>query len=215
MAIQKTEALSLGKGSILDHSSSIVAFSSANSIGSWSAIPTYTENQTVEYNSAVWKCLLANTGSAPAIGSTYWEIIYKNVKDGDICFSFNGSSSGIQQRAGGVWQSYRQPGLTISLADGQASPEVAITYIGNTSYLSKLEYTIKRGSGEGRKRYGSMNIMNDGTSELAYDHEFFEIGDDVNVWVTPVISAGIVQLQYTSGFESNPIVMSYILKGWV
>lgn len=216
MALQKTEALSLGTGSLLDHSKSIVAFSSPNEIAIWSSSAIYQANETVEYSNTIWRSVTTNTSSTPTDTNPNWQIIYKNCKDGDVCFVFNGLTSNIMQRAGSVWLKYKQTSLQVNppLIDGQITPASAITFIGSDSYFSKLEYTIKRGAGEGRKRAGAMNILNDGTNLLNYDHEFTEIGTDIQVWITPIISAGTVQIQYTSVAEGNPISMSYMLKGW-
>jgi hypothetical protein len=214
MAVQKTEALSLGIGALPDHLRSLVVFSSAGNVSSWSSTETYTPDKTVEYSNSIWRCVTSNFNSVPAITNANWQLVYKNVKDGDICLSFDGISSNILQRINGIWEAYKENTITVNLVDGQTTPTPAITFIGNTSYYSKLEYTIKRGSGEVRKRAGSMNILNDGNLGLSYDHEFMEIGNDVNVWITPVINAGTVELQYTSDLENELITFTYLLKKW-
>lgn len=214
MAIQKTDALSLGKGGLLDSAQSMVLFASTNYILSWSGSTTYTSSQMVEYSSTIWRCITGNFNSIPSTTNSNWELVYKNVKDGDVCFVISGITSNITQRINGEWKSYKDVSIKLTLSDGQLSPATAFSFVGNLLKVATFDYSIKRGFSENRKRKGVMTVLNNGTDALNYDHEFVELGDDVNTWITPIISAGTVQFQYTSGSEGEPITLEYILKGW-
>ena len=135
-------------------------------------------------------------------------------KDGDIALVVNGASSTIQQRQSGLWKSAFDVPVEINLVDGQVTPAVAVTFLGNSFNYAKLEYTIKRGPLHGRKRAGEYVLLNDGSTGLGYSNEFTEIGSDVNVTIAPVMNAGNVELQYTSANEGILISMKYLLKGW-
>lgn len=214
MSVQKTEALSLGSGSLLDYSKSLVVFSAPNQIEAWSNSINYLANQVTEYSNIIWRCVAPNLNSQPSATNANWQIIYKGCKDGDTCFVYDGSFSVITQRVNNVWQKYREVSKTIELNDGQLAPTSFLTVIGSSSFFSKFEYTLRRGAGHIRKRAGSMNILNDGNNSLSYDHEFTEIGDDVDAWITPTISSNVLQILYVSGFEGNPLYIEYMLKGW-
>lgn len=213
MATQKIEALSLGKGNLLDQSQAAVITAGTNIVQLWSSSGVYASNTLVEHASDMWRALITNTNSIPSTSNPNWELVYKGCKDGDINIVIAGGNSTLTQRTNGVWQSFRENTITAILLDGQTSPAVAFTFVGTDRFFTKFEYTIKRDT-ESRKRRGSMNILTDGASELDYDHEFNEIGADVNVWLTPVLVGSDVQLQYTSATESNTITMKYTLKGW-
>jgi hypothetical protein len=215
MALNKIDVLSLGRGSLKDNSNSIIAFSSNSEVQTWSNTTTYAQYNVVEHSSKIYRSKVAsNLSNTPDASPNQWETLYSDPKDGDICFVINGANSNIMQRANSVWVKYRETKIQITLNDGQILPAAIFTYIGSTNYFSTLEYTIKRGAGHNRKRAGTMKILNDGSSDVAYDHEFTEIGDDVDTWITPVISGGTVQLQYTSGFEGSSIQLEYKLTGW-
>lgn len=213
MSIQKFEALSLGKGNLLDQSQSTVITAGVNIVTIWNSSGVYTANTLVEHAGTMWRSLLTNTNSTPDISNPNWEIVYKGVKDGDVNIVIAGTSSTLTQRTSGEWLSFRDNVITTNLLDNQLAPAVAFTFIGSSRFFAKLEYTIKRDV-ESRKRRGVMNILQDGATEIEYDHEFNEIGADVNVWLTPVLSGSDVQLQYTSGNEGNTITMRYTLNGW-
>lgn len=214
MALNKIDVLSLGRGSLKDNDNAIIAFSANNIVADWSAATTYAQYNIVEHSGKVYRSKVAsNLANDPTSSPSQWETLYSNVKDGDICFVISGADSTILQRANGTWKAYRHPAIHLSLTEG-AYQSSALTFIGGSYHFAKMEYTIKRGSGEGRKRVGTLDILNDGTSDISYSHEFTEIGDDVNVWLTPTISAGIVDIKYDSAFEGNDIFMEYKLLGW-
>jgi hypothetical protein len=213
MSIQKFEALSLGKGNLLDQSQSAVITTAPSIVTIWNSSDVYTPNRLIEHAADMWRALVTNVNSTPSINNPDWELVYKGVKDGDINIVIAGTASTLTQRTAGEWLSFRDNVITVTLLDNQITPAVAFTFIGSSRFFTKFEYTIKRDV-EGRKRRGEMNILQDGATEINYDHEFNEVGADVNVWLTPVLFGANVQLQYTSGNEGNTITMRYTLNGW-
>ena len=216
MGTYKVDTLSIGRGSLSDNTNSITAFSSNNSVGSWSSATTYAQYNCVEYSNKVYRSkIVSNTNNQPDISPNQWETVC-NTKDGDIAFIIANSSSTVMQRVGSVWSNIGGSPATISLNDGQLTPATAITFVGLSKAWAQLEYTVRRGSGHSRKRHGTMNILNDTVvTDVVYDHQFQDIGSDVNVTLTPVASAGNVALQYISTAESVAIELKWnISKGW-
>jgi hypothetical protein len=57
--------------------------------------------------------------------------------------------------------------------------------------------------------------LNDGASVIEYAHgPFTDIGSDVQVTVTWIITGGNVHMQYTSVSQGQAIELKYTLKGW-
>ncbi len=215
MALEKIDVLALGRGNLTDNSNAAIGFSSNSPVDLWSAGPTYAQYNVVEYSGRVYRSKVAgNTANQPDISPNQWETLYIGVKDGDFAYVVNGANSAVQQRVAGAWTVLGDAPITVSLVDGQASPAPAVVYIGSTKAFGKFEYTLRRGSGQGRKRKGLMNILNDTLTVAEYDHTFNEIGTDVNSWLTIDILAGNVRVMYTSGLEGVALELKYSLKGW-
>ncbi len=214
MATQKTDLLIVGKGDIRNNADSAIVFSSNRLVGAWDLAITYIAGNVVEYSGYLYRCLLTNTNSTPSLVNTDWEVLLVGPKDGDIALIVNGATSNMQQRQSGQWIAAFDVPVEINLVDGQLTPAAAITFLGSSFYKAQLEYTVKRGPLHGRKRAGTMNILNDGATGIEYSDEWTDIGADVNVTLTPVVNAGNVEVQYTSAAEGIIVSMKYILKGW-
>jgi hypothetical protein len=214
MATQKTDLLIVGKGDIRNNADSAIVFSSNILVGAWDLAVTYVAGNVVEYSGYLYRCLLTNTNSTPSLVNADWEVLLAGPKDGDIALIVNGATSNMQQRQSGMWVSSYDVPVTMNLVDGQLTPAVAITFLGNAFNYADFIYTIKRGPLHGRKRKGEMTILNDGSTALDYSNEWTDIGSDVNVVLTPVMNAGNVEIQYTSAAEGIVISLKYLLKGW-
>ena len=46
-------------------------------LGTWTSARNYVVNNCVSYNNALWNCIQPNSNIAPAIGSSYWRMIYQ------------------------------------------------------------------------------------------------------------------------------------------
>lgn len=135
-------------------------------------------------------------------------------KDGDIYLKVAGSSSTVFVKAGDVWRSVLPQPTTVALTDGQLVPAVAFQYPAGTYTYAEVSYTVRRGSGQGRKRSGVITILNDTVSNVDWSEESSETGVDVNVEFTYQISGGNVQILYTSAAEGVTIELKYSIKGW-
>jgi hypothetical protein len=220
VALQKIDILSLGRGSLTSNANAVVAFSSNSKVDYWKAGTTYNQFNIVEYNSKIYRSKTAlNTGNAPDSNPNDWETMYTGVKDGDIAFVFAGNSSSIMQRINDSWVELTPRPIEISLTDGAVNQE-AVVFLASEYDWAKIDYVLHRNSGTERKRRGSMNILSDSlVSNVEYDHEFNEIGDDVNVDLYLTLEGGNVKLKYTSGGvlgtpEGVPISLKYTLSGW-
>lgn len=220
MALQKIDILSLGRGALTSNSSAIVAFSSNSAVVYWSSGTTYGQFNVVEYNSKIYRSkIVSNTGNQPDLNPNSWETLYGGVKDGDVAFIFNGNSSSIMQRINDTWTELVPRPIEISLLDGAVDQE-AVIFLASEFDWAKIDYILHRDSGTERKRRGTMNVLSDPlTSAVEYDHEFNEIGTDVNVDLYLVLESGNVKLKYTSGGllgapEGVPITLKYTLSGW-
>lgn len=215
MSAYKTEVIIIGTGSINSNATSPQITSSNVAITTWSSAVTYALGNLVEYSGGVYRSLQnANTNNTPAPGSSFWETALVTVKDGDIVLVTNGASSDILIRNNGLWVSLANIPATVALVDGQIAPAAAITYNAATLPYAKIEYTIRRGSGHGRKREGTYYIINDGATGIQFRHAFSTIGSDVQAPFTPVISGGNIMINYTSVSEGNAIELKYTLRGW-
>ncbi len=216
MALEKIDVLALGRGNLTDNSNAAIAFSTNNTMAGWDIGTTYAQYNVVEYSGRVYRSKIAsNTGNQPDTSPNQWETLYVGVKDGDIAFVVNGSASMVQQRVSGAWTVLGDSPATLTLTDGQLTPTPAFVYLGSTKAFGKMEYTIRRGTGHGRKRKGVMNILSDTLTQVEHDHYFNDIGADVNVWLSVDMSGGNVRVLYTSGLEGTAIEMRYTLKGWL
>jgi hypothetical protein len=218
MALQKIDILSLGRGNLTSNSNAIVAFSANAAVDSWDSSLTYNQYNIVEYNLKIYRSKIsANLANSPDSSPDEWETLYGGVKDGDVAFVFNGNSSTIMQRINDRWTELVPRPIEINLIDG-AVDEEAVVFLASEYDWAKIEYVLHRDSGAERKRRGSMNVLNDNLNGLIeYDHEFNEIGTDVNVDMYLVHEGGNAKLKYTSGSgvpEGTPITLRYALTGW-
>lgn len=215
MALEKIDVLALGRGNLTDNSNAAIGFSSNSPVDLWSSGVTYAQYNVIEYSGRVYRSKVAsNLANQPDISPNQWETLYIGVKDGDFAFIVNGANSLIMQRVAGAWTGLGDSAIQVTLVDGQASPTPAFVFIGSTKSFAKMEYTLRRGVGQGRRRKGVMNILNDNISVVERDHYFNDIGTDVNAWITVDMSGANVRVLYTSGAESIPLDMKYTLKGW-
>jgi hypothetical protein len=215
MALEKFDVLALGRGHLTDNSNAAIVFSANNFVNTWVNSTTYAQYNVVEYSGRMYRSKIAgNIGNQPDISPNQFEVLYINPKDGDVCIVVSGTSSTMLQRSGSSWGIVSDQPAIISLTDGQISATPAFVFLGSTKTFSILKYTIKRGSGQGRKRRGEMNILNDGSSTVEYDHEFNEIGSDINVPVYLDMSGSNVRFMYTSAAEGVSVELKYTLTGW-
>jgi hypothetical protein len=215
MALEKIDVLALGRGNLTDNTNAIISFSSNNIVALWSSGTTYAQYNVVEYSGRVYRSkVVSNTANQPDISPNQWETLYIGVKDGDIAYVVNGANSSVLQRQAGLWRDLAGQPATVALIDGQASPAVAITFLGSDHSWAQVRYTIRRGSSFGRERRGTYNVLNDNISVVEYDHEYNEIGLDVGVTASWQMVSGNVQLVYTSISEGNPIELRFTIQGW-
>ena len=161
----------------------------------------------------------SNSGNQPDTSPLDWK--YVDGKDGDIWLQTpvggqpgGGPDAEIYVKVNSIWRPLSQSNpLTIPLIDGQLTPEIAVEYPADVFRYAVIDYTLKRGVGNSRKRKGTLIVLNDG-SVIDHTHEYHEIGFEVQVDFTLDVSAGIAELKYTSASEGNPIELRYIIRGW-
>lgn len=215
MALEKIDVLALGRGNLTDNSNAIIAFSSNNIVALWDIGTSYSQYNVIEYSGRVYRSKInANLANQPDTSPNQWETLYIGVKDGDVAFVIQGATSTILQRAGGVWVDLGRTPIAISLVDGQLTPADAIVFVGSDKSWAKIEATVRRGVGHGRKRKSLYNVLNDNASVIEYDHTFTDIGLDINVTFTWAMAGGNVHMQYVSDLEGVAIEMTYSLLGW-
>jgi hypothetical protein len=215
MAINKFDVLALGRGQLADNTWAAIVFTSNNLVEFWDIGKSYNQYNVVEHSGRVYRSKVgSNIANSPDLSPNQWETLYVGPKDGDAAFVIDGAMSTLCQRANGIWAPINGQPLTVLLNDNQVVAADAVVFVGATKTFGKCEYTLKRGSGEGRKRKGTFNILNDSSTSLSYDHEFMDIGLDVNVSMYWDISGGNARLRYTSGNEGVAITLKYILNGW-
>lgn len=215
MALQKIDTLALGRGAITDNTNAAIVFSANNLVDVWSNAVSYSQYNVVEYSGRIYRSKVnANLNLQPDTNPNSWETLYIGPKDGDAAFVISGSNSTVLQRVNSIWSPISGQPLTIALNDGQVAPATAFVFLGSTKAFGQVEYTLKRGGGHGRKRRGVFNVLNDTATSIDYDHEFNDIGIDVNVYLFWDMSGGNARLQYTSGTEGVAIQLKYILRGW-
>jgi hypothetical protein len=220
MALNKFDVLGLGRGTLSDNANTAILFTSNNLVNNWDTGATYAQYNVVEYSGRIYRSKInSNLAFQPDINPNSWETLYVGPKDGDVNFVVNGGNSTILQRLGGIWSSLAAQEVSLSLSlplvDGQVAATTAFLFLGSANAFANVRYTVRRGTGYGRERRGTFNILNDTISNIAYDHEFSEIGADVNVPLSWDIVGGNVRLRYTSAAESVPIQLTYMLEGWI
>lgn len=215
LALQKIDVLALGRGNLTDNSGAVIMFTANNLVGIWAGGTTYAQYNVVEYSGRVFRSKIAgNLGNQPDVSPNEWETLYVGPKDGDVAIILDGANSSISQRISSNWTVSGNTTVIVALADGQVSPADAFVFVGSNLAFAKVEYTLKRGTGEGRKRKGLFNVLNDTATTVEYDHQFTDIGADVNVYMFWDMSGGNVRLRYTSGAEAVAIELKYTLQGW-
>lgn len=185
----------------------------------WGIATSYSLNQAIVYEGVSYNSLQnLNSGNQPDITPAFWSPV--DGKDGDIWikvpiagFPAGGDDVDLYLKAGNTWKSISGAPIQIALTDGQAVAVDAIAVPVAAFAYASIEYTIRRGGGQGRKRQGDFKIMSDGIS-VQFSHAFDEIGSDVNVPLTVTASGGLIRLQYTSSNEGVAIELSYVIKGW-
>lgn len=138
-------------------------------------------------------------------------------KNGDVAINTS-SPFGVYQKVGGTWEvvgSLLIP-VNLSLVDGQASPVTAFTYSAAVFPMAMLTYTIKRGTDDTQKRFGSVIILSDAVSNTLAPptEERVEFGADVGVTLTYSVVGGLVTVKYTSQTQGTLITLGYVLSGW-
>jgi len=186
----------------------------------WDISTSYSTGNAVLYEGQSYNSLVSsNTGNQPDVSPTEWTPV--DGKDGDIWvqvpvggFPAGGSDSELFLKVNKTWRAITGSNpLIVTLNDNQVASETAFEYPASIFPYAAVEYTIKRGAGNSRRRKGLLIILNDG-STVSYTHEFSEIGFDVQVPLTVDLSAGKVRVRYTSANEGTAIQMRYILRGW-
>ena len=215
MALEKIDVLALGRGNLTDNSNAAIVFSANNFVALWDSGVTYAQYNVVEYSGKVYRSKVAsNLANQPDTSPNQWETLYIGVKDGDIAYVVAGNASDVIQRIGGIWRDLGGAPVTVALVDGQVSPADALVFLGSDRSWAKIEYTLRRGIGQNRKRKGVYEVLNDNASDVEYSHAFTDIGSDIEVSVTWSMAGGNVHMQYTSVSEGNAIEFKYTLKGW-
>jgi len=215
LALEKIDVLALGRGNLTDNTNAILAFSANNLVDFWDVGISYGQYNVVEYSGRVYRSkVVGNLANQPDLSPNQWETLYIGPKDGDFAFVIAGANSTILQRVAGAWSNLGAAPATVALVDGQVAPAPAIVFLGSSRAFAKAEYTLRRGSGQGRKRRGQFNALNDTISVIEWDHQFNEIGSDVNAWLFWDMNAGNARLMYTSGLEGVTLELKYTLKGW-
>jgi hypothetical protein len=215
MATQKIDVLALGRGDLSNNANAAIVFSANNIVALYSAGTTYSQYNVVEYSGNVYRSKInSNTGNTPSSSPSSWETMYIGVKDGDVAYVFSGANSTTLQRINSLWQDLAGQPATVALVDGQVSPADAFVFLANGKSYAQVNYTIRRGSDQSRKRFGTYNVSNDNFSTVQYDHGYNQIGADVEVTVSWALTGGNVRMQYTSVSEGLPIELRYTIKGW-
>ena len=227
MARPKYRDIKLGPGNISDQDFECYIYvePSAPKDGTpgtlvWGATTTYNLNEAVTYNGQSYNSLVnSNLGNQPDTSPSEWKEV--DGKDGDIWvqvpaggFPAGGGDCEIWLKVDKIWRplSFSNP-VTEALTDGQLTDAVAAQYPASLFPYAVFEYTVRRGSGQNRKRSGLMIILSDGAT-VNHTHEFSELGSDVNCPFDVSVSAGVVNVTYTSTLEAIPIELRYILRGW-
>lgn len=235
MASQKFEHLRLGPGNIQQRDGECELFVSKNeprngSIAgatSYNSGNSYSISNVVIYKTEYYVSLTnANMGNAPDISPLSWSLV--NGKDGDIWvkvpnvadYRIGGSDVEIYLKNNGTWVAVTNSNpFTIVLSDNQAVPAICISYPATLLPYATIKYTLRRDTipavvpSYGQIQEGLLTVINDG-SAVNYTHEYSSNGLEVGVDFSIGISAGIVEISYTSTSQSKDIEFRYILKGW-
>jgi hypothetical protein len=188
----------------------------------WGVSTPYNVNDAVLYNGISYNALVNNIGITPGTDPLTWKQV--DGKDGDVWIQvpFSGFPAGgtdveMYMKANGSWQGLKGTPISVIIPENPLpnAPIVAFEIPAAAFRYAKIEYTVKRGNGDSRKRKGTFEILNDGSSpNPQYSHEFIEIGTDVNVFFTVDYSSGNVRILYTTIFDGTTIDVQYNVKGW-
>lgn len=214
MANQKIDTLTLGKGQMNSTTSSAQIFASTSPVSFWNASVSYNVEACVEHSGKIWRSLVnSNVGNVPASGAQ-WELILKNVKDGDACFVIAGAFSDLLIRANGLWQSLGAKPYIVALNDNQAVPASAFTYNGSAFPYAQIELRVRRNNSYSSAFKRTYEVLNDGTSEIQFSSDGVSIGADTGVVFSPSITTGVVSFNYTSTNLGQAITLEYTIKGF-
>lgn len=215
MATQKSDIIVIGKGAMNSNASSAQIFASKSAVDYWSIGTTYNTENCVEDSGNIWRSLTnSNTGNTPSSSPTQWELILKNIKDGDACFIVNGASSDLMMRVNSIWNTLGNKPYVISLNDNQIAPATAFTYLGAAFPYAQIELRVRRNNSYSSAFKKTYEVLNDGTTDLQFSADGVSIGVDTGVVITPSITAGTVTFDYTSTNLSQAISLEYVLRGF-
>ena len=93
-------------------------------------------------------------------------------------------------------------GREFSLLNNQPSNVSANVFVGVGTVSTIIDYTLTRNS---LSRIGAMKIASDGLT-VSFDDDYIETSD-LGVEITPVISGGVIDLQYTTTDDTNPAIL--------
>jgi len=227
MAIAKVSGLKIGPDNINSKNLECEVFSfdrkpkdGTPATLEWASGTTYNTGDAVLFEEISYNSLTnSNNGNQPDTSPLNWVVV--DGKDGDLWiqvpaggFPAGGGDTEIYIKNFTVWRplSGSNP-KTISLVDGQTTEATAFEFPSGFLPYATIEYTVRRGSGHGRKRKGVFNILN-ANADPEFTHELLEIGSDINVPFSVDYSGGKIRLRYTSVLESSAIELRFLLKGW-
>jgi len=100
---------------------------------------------------------------------------------------------------------------TVSLVNNQASPITAFSYSASTYNFSVIEYSLTRNTS---KQVGMLLIANDASS-ATLTNAFADLNNVTGVTFSTSVSAGNVNIQYTTTNTGFNAFLKYSIRQWV
>lgn len=100
---------------------------------------------------------------------------------------------------------------TVSLVNNQSSAVTAFSYSASTYNFSVIEYSLTRDTS---KQVGRLLIANDSTS-ATLTNDFADLNNVTGITFSAVVSAGNVNIQYTSTNTGFNAFLKYSIRQWV
>lgn len=211
MSIQKTEVLIVGSGAINDNPAAAHILSTTNVITAWSNVISYNVNNVVEFSGNAYRSTQnSNSGNTPSGTSTFWELLYTGVQDGDIALLVAGSNSDVLLRKGGIWLSAANTPLSVTIAPSLTNfvwLSIPLAIVEKAFF----DYSVTRGP---NLRNGNMNVITDGATAQLVEYAVNAIGADAGITFDAVVSGSNINFLATTDAQVASITMRYVIKAW-
>jgi len=158
------------------------------------------------WDGSSWQNVSSGGGGSPGGVSGTVQFNDSGNFDGDSQFQWNETNKFINLNGLAI----KALSASTSLVDAQASPVTAFSYSATSYNFTIIEYSITRNTS---KQVGMLFVSNDASS-AALSNGFANLSD-VGVELSASVSAGNVNIQYTTTATGFNAFLKYAIRQWI